>query len=120
MQIQKGTVQSTDGMTATVVPNEHPEIVTQPLIVPFHWGPTMGNIKAGEEVYFFEDGNHGGQIISRVDGKWDNTIRGPLTVTEDITAEAGIAAEKDVTAAGISLQKHTHTGDSGGITGAPQ
>ena len=114
MQVQKGIIQSTDGTTATVVPNQHPEIVTQPLVVPFYWGPTMGNIKAGEEVYFFEDSEHGGYIIGRTDGSWDNTLTGEFTI------KGGITASGDVQSSGISLKNHTHTGDSGGTTSAPQ
>lgn len=120
MQVQKGTVQKMTGDTATVVPKEHPDIVTRPLVVPFYWRETMGNIKAGDEVYFFEDGELGGYIIGRTDGKWDNTLRGPLKVTQDITAEANIEASGDVTADGISLKNHTHIGDSGGSTTGPQ
>ena len=32
----------------------------------------------------------------------------------------GISTTEDVTAGGISLMTHTHPGDSGGTTGAPQ
>lgn len=108
MEVQKGKVQSMDGKTATVIPSEHPDIVTKPLVVPFYWRETMGNIKAGEEVYYFEDDEHGGYIIGRTDGEWDNKFTGTLEVTEDVKAN------------GISLKTHTHTGDSGGKTSTPQ
>lgn len=102
MEVQKGRVQSISGGSAVVIPNEHPETVTQPLIVPFYWRETMGNLQAGEECYFFEDNEHGGYIIGRTDGEWDNTLRGTLTVTEDVTAS------------GISLKTHTHTSSNAG------
>lgn len=108
MEVQKGTVQSMNGTTATVVPSEHPDIVTQPLVVPFYWRETMGNLQAGEEVYFLEDDAHGGYIIGRTDGEWDNTLRGTLTVTEDVTAS------------GKSLKSHTHTDSQGGSTSSPK
>lgn len=108
MEVQKGRVQSITGTTAIVVPNEHPETVTQPLVVPFYWRATMGNLQPGDECYFLEDNEHGGYIIGRTDGEWDNTLRGTLTVTDDVTA------------GGISLMSHTHTGDSGGDTSAPK
>lgn len=118
--IQKGMIQTMSGKTATVIPAEHPDIVTQQLIVPFYWRALMGNLQPGDEVYYFEDDEHGGYIIGRTDGEWDNTLRGTLTVTEDITAEANVTANGDVTASGISLKSHTHTGDSGGSTSAPK
>ena len=108
MEVQKGTIQSISGATATVIAAAHPDIVTQPLVVPFYWRETMGNLQAGDTVYYFEDDEHGGYIIGRVDGEWDNTIRGKLTVTEDVEAD------------GISLKNHTHTGDSGGDTSTPK
>ena len=120
MKIQIGTIQEMNGTTATVVPNDRPDIVTQPLVVPFYWRETMGNLQPGEEVYFFENHEHGGYIIGRTDGEWDNTLRGTFTVTEDITAQANITASGDVTAGTISLQTHTHTGDSGGNTSPPK
>lgn len=112
--IQKGTVQTISGKTATVIPAEHPDIVTQQLIVPFYWRELMGNLQPGDEVYYFEDDAHGGYIIGRTDGEWDNTLRGSLSVTEKV------AADGDVTASGISLKNHTHTGDSGGSTSTPK
>jgi phage baseplate assembly protein V len=42
------------------------------------------------------------------------SITGPLETTDNITSGA------DVLAGGISLTGHTHPGDSGGATGAPQ
>lgn len=132
MEVQKGIVQSMNGTTATVVPNEHPDIVTQPLVVPFYWRETMGNLKAGEEVYFLEDDAHGGMIIARTDGEWDNTLRGTLTVTEAVTAQATvditgavtagstITATGDVIGSGTSLAGHTHIGNMGTPTSSPQ
>lgn len=132
MEVQKGIIQSMTGTTATVVPNDRPEIVTQPLIVPFYWRETMGNLKPGDEVYFLEDDGHGGYIIGRTDGNWDNTLRGTLTVTEDITGKANMKITGNVSAIGnmisagdvkagaISLSAHNHKGDSGGETSPPK
>ena len=120
MEVQKGTIQDMSGETATVIPATHPDIVTQPLIVPFYWRKDMGNLQAGDKVYFFEDEEHGGQIISRVDGNWERKIDCAITVTGDITAEAHVNARKDGKAGSISLKSHTHTGDSGGDTSSPK
>lgn len=120
MEVQKGTVQNITEDKATVIPATHPDIVTQPLIVPFYWRKDMGNLKAGDKVYFFEDEEHGGQIIARVDGNWERKIDCEITVTGDITAEANVNASKDVKAGSISLKNHTHGGDSGGTTSTPK
>jgi len=46
------------------------------------------------------------------------TIHGPLTVDGPISGKSGMAITgDDVTADGISLKNHVHTGDSGGTTG---
>ncbi len=107
MSLKRGTVQSFDGTHAVVVPNDQPEITTQPLLVPFIWREVMGNLQVGEEVYYMEDNAHEGIIISRTDGAWDNKLRGTLEVTEDVTA------------AGTSLKSHTHTGNMGTLTSPP-
>lgn len=107
MYVGKGTIQQISGSTATVIPDEHPEMVTLPLVVPFYWRETMGNLKPGEKVYYIEDNAMAGYIIGRTNGDWDNTIRGELTVT------------KDVSAGGISLVEHTHTGNMGNPTSPP-
>lgn len=113
MEVQKGTISSMNGSTATVVPSDHPDIQTQPLVVPFYWRKTMGNIQTGEQVYFFEDGEHGGYIIGRTDGDWDNTIRGTLMVTADVI---GLS---DIKAGSVSLQNHIHTSAAPGTQTTP-
>lgn len=120
MEVQKGTVQTMSEDTATVIPSMHPDIVTQPLIVPFYWRKDMGNLQAGDKVYFFEDEEHGGQIIARVDGNWERKIDCEITITGDITAKADVNASGDVKAGAISLKTHIHTGDSGGVTSSPK
>lgn len=63
-----------------------------------------------------------------------STFTGSVTVNQLITGKGGLSISGgsgasvdgsvtttgDVVAGSISLQKHTHTGDSGGTTGAPQ
>ena len=46
-------------------------------------------------------------------------VTGNINVTGDITATGDITTPSDVKAGGISLQNHTHPGDSGGVTGKP-
>lgn len=118
MEVQKGIVSQMMGACATVTPSQHPDIVTQPLVVPFYWREQMGNLQAGDEVYFIEDDAHGGFIIGRTNGEWDFTLRGSLVVTEKVTAE-NITAKADATAAGVSLKSHTHTSAAPGAPTSP-
>lgn len=53
-------------------------------------------------------------------GKAQITATGGVTILGDVTITGLVTVSDDVVAAGISLVKHKHTGDSGGITGAPQ
>ena len=46
-------------------------------------------------------------------------IKGNVKVTGKIEATDIIKSDDDVTASGISLTKHIHTGDSGGSTSSP-
>lgn len=97
MQIQKGTVQAVNGSTATCVSAEHPDIVTRPLVIPYYWRELMGNIQPGEEVYYIEDDEHDGMIIARLDGNWDQTIRGTLTVVDAVQLQATLAVQGSAT-----------------------
>lgn len=131
MQIQKGTVQAVNGSTATCVSAEHPEIVTQPLVIPFYWREAMGNLQPGEQVYYLEDDEHSGMILARCDGEWDYTMRHTLTVEQDVTLNAALSVQGDVTAAaavnasgevtgnGIALSTHKHTSASPGSPTSP-
>lgn len=121
ISLGKGTVASVDGSTATVSSLEHPGIVTRPLVIPYYWRELMGFIKPGDTVYYIDDSAHGGMIIARADGNWDQTIRGTLTVEQAVTLQntlsvasnatfsATVTATGNITGAGVSLQTHTHT-----------
>lgn len=43
-----------------------------------------------------------------------------VSITGDVTVNGNIKSTGDMSAGGISLQSHTHRGDSGGTTGKPQ
>lgn len=78
----------------------------------------------------------GSSITLKVGGSTIEVTSGSITLTGNInlngpisgggaggataTFTGAINASKDVTAGGISLQGHTHTGDSGGNTSAPK
>lgn len=72
------------------MPDNDPGIVTHELVIPFYWRETMGNIRVGESVYYLEDESMGGYVIGRCDGEWDGTIRGSLTVMEDVTGKVSV------------------------------
>lgn len=48
------------------------------------------------------------------------TIKGNIQITGNVDVTGSVAATTDVTASGVSLKSHTHTGDSGGTTSSPQ
>lgn len=133
--IQKGTISTIEGQpdrnddktTARVLPCTADGVVTRPITIPWWLRGKMGNLKPGDEVAYvmFEDGT--GILLSRMDGNWDGIVpgdvtidKGDLTLTEgDTTVQAGSIAVPagDVTATGISLTKHTHTGVHGETSG---
>lgn len=115
MEVQKGKIHSLEsgGKAARCIPDNDAGIVTRPLVIPFYWRATMGNIQVGESVYFLEDESRGGFILGRCDGEWDNTLRGSMKIEESLTVA------QDVTASGKSLVNHTHTDSRGGGTSPP-
>ena len=50
----------------------------------------------------------------------NNTVGGSQLVQGSSHSSGTFSSDGDVTASGISLTGHTHTGDSGGTTGGPQ
>lgn len=134
--IQKGTISSVEGdvdrnddkTKARLLPCTADGVVTRPLTIPWWLRGRMGRLKPGDEVAYvkFEDGT--GIILARMDGDWDGTVPGDVTIikgsvevtegdlavtTGDVSIPAG-----DVMASGISHTGHTHTG-AHGETSAP-
>ena len=119
--IQKGTISSVEGRadrngdktTARVLPCTADGAVTRPLTIPWWLRGKMGNLKPGDEVAYakFEDGT--GIILSRMDGEWDGTVPGDVTIDK-----GGInVPDGDVTASGVSQTSHTHAGVHGETSG---
>lgn len=115
--IQKGKISTVEGAadrngdkaTARVLPCTADGMVTRPLTIPWWLRGKMGNLKPGDEVAYamFEDGT--GIILSRMDGEWDGTVPGSVKVDKgSVTVPDG-----NVTASGISLKTHKHTGVHG-------
>lgn len=133
--IQKGTISSVEGdpdrnddkTKARVLPCTADGMVTRPLTIPWWLRGKMGNLKPGDEVAYvmFEDGT--GVILTRMDGNWDGTVPGDITVIKgsvevtegDLTVTTGSISVPagDVVASGISHTGHTHTGVHGETTG---
>lgn len=126
--IQKGTISSVEGKTdrngdkttARVLPSTADGMVTRPLVIPWWLRGKMGNLAPDVEVAYamFEDGT--GIILARMDGEWDGTVPGDVTVIKgsvavtegDVTVPAG-----DVKTGSVSLNNHTHTGVHGETSG---
>lgn len=115
--IQKGKISTVEGATdrngdkttARVLPCTADGMVTRLLTIPWWLRGKMGNLKPGDEVAYamFEDGT--GIILSRMDGEWDGTVPGSVKVDKgSVTVPDG-----NVTASGISLKTHKHTGVHG-------
>lgn len=133
--IQKGTISSVEGKAdrngdktkARVLPCTADGMVTRPLTIPWWLRGKMGNLKPDDEVAYvmFEDGT--GVILTRMDGDWDGTVPGDVTVIKggvevtegDLTVTTGSinVPAGDVVASGISHTSHTHTGVHGGTSG---
>ena len=105
--IQKGKISTLEGepdrngdkTTARVIPCTADGAITRPLTIPWWLRGVMGDLKPDDEVVYtvFEDGT--GVILSRMDGEWNGTING------------------DVTVDGVSVTGHTHTGTNGETSG---
>ena len=114
-----------DPSRARVLPLVADGVVTLPW--PIHWSLRggMAPLAVGDEVVCakFEDGT--GIVLCRADGEWAGFVPGPveverhlkadetLEVVRQATGHAGADFEADVTAGGISLMSHTHTGVHG-------
>lgn len=80
----------------------------------------MGNLSPGVEVAYamFEDGT--GLILSRMDGEWPGIVPGDITIKKGALTvqDKGVSVPSaDVTASGVSLNSHTHTGVHGETSG---
>lgn len=53
------------------------------------------------------------------DGGCNAAINANMAINGDTTQTGAITASGDVQGQGVSLAGHTHTGDSGGVTGKP-
>ncbi|OOS00645.1 baseplate assembly protein [Canicola haemoglobinophilus] len=58
-------------------------------------------------------------VDGNVNIKGSVSAQGSATVQGSVNVQGDIQAQGDITAGTVSLKNHTHQGDSGGITGAP-
>lgn len=112
MEISRGKISfiNEEGTAASCIPNESAGFTTQPLVIPFYWRSSMGNLQVGDEVFYLEDNCEPtrGYIIGRCDGEWDKVFRGTLEVTEDIKI------------GDLSVKEHRHKDPEAGMTGLPE
>lgn len=99
---------------ARVLPSVAQSMPTRPLVIVWHLRGEMGNLKAGDEVWFALANDLTGIILERVDGEWGSVIPGNVETTGNLKAQ-------DVTTSAISsINSHVHSnGNQGGNTGAP-
>lgn len=98
------------------------------------WSEKNKPPEGAEKLYRLDMDRAPGVAMVRYDGKGkkllirapETTIEsethvvGNVTIDGNLTVNGDIAASGDVIAGGISLRNHTHGGDSGGSTTAPQ
>lgn len=107
-QINKGTIAVIEGNTARVLPSDANAKPTAKLTIPWHLRGDTGKLQKGMSVVYVEFDDSTGLLLGRADGDWGEYL--PLLIAGTITAAV---PDGDVTAAGISLIKHTHTGVHG-------
>ena len=98
------------------------------------WSEKTKPPEGAEKLYRLDMDRAPGVAMVRYDGKEkkllvkapDTTIGshvhviGNVTIDGNLTVDGDIAVSGDVVAGGVSLRHHTHGGDSGGSTTAPQ
>lgn len=114
-QISKGTIASIEGNTARVLPSDAGAKPTAKITIPWHLRGATGNLAKGVEVVYAEFDDSTGLLLGRADGEWGAYLPG-------LTAGSISVPKGDVTAKGVSLSGHTHSGveTGGGNTGKPQ
>lgn len=107
-QISKGTIASIDGNTARVVPSDASARPTARIVIPWHLRGNSGNLKKGTAVVYVEFEDSTGLLLGRADGEWGAYLP---------ALRAG-----DVTAGGVSLKSHRHSGvePGSGTTSIPK
>lgn len=113
-QIEKGVIVSLEEKTAKVQSTTADGAETLPLTIPWWLRGEIGNLKKGTEVAYclFDDAT--GVILSRMDGEWEGNFFAKTITADSATIDAiaaqDVAAAETVTASGVSLSEHTHSG----------
>lgn len=107
-QINKGTIASISGNTARVIPTDAGAKPTSKITIPWHLRGSTGNLSKGTTVIYVEFEDSTGLLLGRADGEWGEYL-------------PQISADR-ITANGVSLSTHTHSGVEAGNskTGKPQ
>ena len=118
-----------DPSRARVIPLVGGDIVTRPLVL--HWSVRGGMcpLAVGDIVWCARAEDGDGIVLCREDGEWAGFVPGPVEVerhlkadetfevVQQATGHAGADFSADVTAGGVSLMGHTHTGVHGETSG---
>lgn len=108
--INKGTIAGIDGNTARVTPSDAGAKPTAKIVIPWHLRGDTGKLQKGTAVVYVEFDDSTGLLLGRADGDWGEYL--PQLTAGSISVPKG-----DVTASGVSLKSHTHTGAHGETSG---
>lgn len=105
-RINKGTIASISGNTASVAPSDAGARTTAKITIPWHLRGDTGNLKKGTAVVYVEFDDATGLLLGRADGEWGAYLP---------TLNTG-----DVKAGGVSLKSHRHGYGDSGTTSTPK
>ena len=125
----EGSDRNGDPDKARVLPLVADGVVTRPLAL--HWSVRGGMcpLAVGDLVWCARAEDGDGIVLCREDGEWAGFVPGPVEVerhlkaddtfevVQQATGHAGADFSADVTAGGVSLMGHTHTGVHGETSG---
>ena len=113
----EGADRNGDPSQARVIPLVGGDIVTRPLAL--HWSVRGGMcpLSVGDAAWCARSEDGDGIVLCRGDGEWSGFVPGAVTIEGEVTGQSGGSFESDVTAAGVSVSVHTHTGVHGETSG---
>lgn len=129
--VDKGTISTVSGKTATVIPAFSDAPVSIELVVPFY---LVDSLSVGMPVVYAQFQDNTGVILARMDGEWNHnlegnvtiqgnhTVEGSQTVDGNQTIEGAATITGNVTAADLitgtaRFNTHTHSCPDGGTSG---
>lgn len=117
--VDKGTISTVSGKTATVIPAFSDAPVSIELVVPFY---LVACLEVGMPVVYAQFQDNTGVILARMDGEWNHDLEGDVNIQGNHTVEGSQTVDGNVTAADLitetaKFNTHTHTCPDGGTSG---